>query len=149
LYLLAVFDNFEVTKGNMMIKSIQLWVGIIGMVLFLLSGQYFALMMNGLQDLADAPRLLLRSSHVYFFFGCFINIIFGLYYVEPKRLRWYFNANQSLIIASPFLLAYGFMFESLNAPDIDRAIGIQGAIILFAWLVTTAIGKLIVRFKRP
>ena len=107
-------------------------------------------MMNGSQNLADAPRLLLRSSHVSFFFGRFTNSFFGLYYVELNKLRWYFNTSQSFTIALPLLLAYGFMFESFNVPDIDRAIGIQHAIILFPWLMlTTTIGKLIVRFKRP
>jgi hypothetical protein len=52
----------------------------------LLSGQYFALRMNGLQDLADATKLLLRSSYVYFFFGCFINIVFGFYYMPSKKM---------------------------------------------------------------
>jgi|TARA_B110001454_G_C12364092_1_gene285530 hypothetical protein len=48
-------------------------------------------MMNGMQNLADVARLLLRSSHVYFLVGYVNNIIFGLCYVEANKLRWYFN----------------------------------------------------------
>ena len=124
-----------------MLKKAHLWVGIIGMILFLLSGQYFRLVLDGLQGLEDAPRLLLRTSHVYFFFACFINILFGMYYVEPSRIRSYTLYNQSLILFSPLLIGYGFLCESFQNAGIDRNIGSLGVILLFVWLLNICIGK--------
>jgi hypothetical protein len=49
-----------------------------------------------------------------------------------------------LIIKWSLLLAYGVLFESFDAQDTDREITIHGAVILFAWLVTVAVGKLII-----
>jgi hypothetical protein len=78
---------------------------------------------------SGCPETVVALVSCVFLFRLFYQYHFGLYYVEPNKRRWYFNASQSLMIASPFLLAYGFMFESFDMPDIDRAIGIQGAII--------------------
>jgi hypothetical protein len=124
------------------LKKAHLWIGIIGMALFLSSGQYFLIALNGLQDIEDTPRLLLRTSHVYFFFSCFINILFGLYYVQPPKIRWYTLYNQSLIFFSPIFILYGFVFEAVDNPGIDRYVGSIGVILCFAWLLNICIGKL-------
>ncbi len=130
-----------------LINKVHLWLGVVGMVLFLLSGQYFAQAMNGLQDLDDTPRLLLRTSHAYFFFACFINIVFGLYYKAPAKLAWYVLYNQSLVMLSPLLLAYGFVFESFSNSGIERDIGTLGVVCLFVWLLNTLLGHLIAWIK--
>ena len=124
-----------------MLKKAHLWVGIIGMILFLLSGQYFFLVLGGLQGLDDTPRLLLRTSHVYFFFASFINVLFGMYYVEPRKIGWHTIYNQSLILLSPVLIGYGFLYESFGNTGIDRNIGSLGVILLFVWLLNICIGK--------
>jgi len=124
-----------------MLKKAHLWVGIIGMILFLLSGQYFFLVLGGLQGLDDTPRLLLRTSHVYFFFASFTNILFGIYYVEPSKTGWHTICNQSLILLSPLLIGYGFLCESLQNTGIDRNIGSIGVILVFVWLLNICIGK--------
>lgn len=126
-----------------MIKKIHLWIGIVGMVLFLASGQYFQHSLSSLQDMSDTPRLLLRTSHVYFFFASIINIIFGMYYSPPRAARWYSMANQLLVMLSPVLIGYGFVFEAHNNAGIEREVGSIGVIVLFVWLLNTLVLKLI------
>lgn len=132
----------------MMLKKAHLWIGVVGVFLFILSGQYFQHFLNGLQDLQDGPRLLLRTSHAYFFFASMINLVFGLYYSPPANIKWYTVANQALIMASPFLIAYGFIFEAHNNPGIEREVGSLGVIALFVWLVNRVFGTVYLSIKR-
>lgn len=60
------------------------------------------------------PRLLLRTSHIYLFLTGVINLVFGLYYTPPEKIRWYAIYNQSLIMLAPFFVLYGFVFETLG-----------------------------------
>jgi len=123
-----------------MLKKLHLWTGIIFLILFLLTGQYFRIYLHGLQTLPDAERLLLKTGHVYLFFASFINIMFGLYWPEPEKIKWTTIANQSLILISPVLLTYSFIFEAALTYNISRLVGALGVILIFIWLVTTATG---------
>ena len=116
------------TESALLVRRLHLAVGTVGMLLFLLSGQYFQHALHGLQDLEDVPRLLLRSSHVYFFFACFVNVLFGLYFSMPSVARRYALVNQ------PLLIGYGFLFESMGQHGIDRPVASLGVVALFVWL---------------
>ena len=129
----------------MLVKKLHLWVGGLGMAGFLMSGIYFQVALHGLQGMEDSQRLLLRTSHVYLFMSCFINVIFGFYYQPPSRLKPMTVFNQSLIMLSPFFIAYGFIFETLGNPGINRAIGSIGVIMLFVWLLHISMGRMIRR----
>jgi hypothetical protein len=133
-----------------MIKKIHLWIGILGIVLFLLSGQYFKLALDALQGMEDAPRLLLRTSHIYLFLASIINFIFGLYYIQPQKVKWYTLYNQLFIMLSPILIAYGFVFETLNNEGINRTVGSLGIFLIFAWFGNIIIGKVyqVVKFNK-
>ncbi|MEH6549016.1 MAG: hypothetical protein V7711_16755 [Pseudomonadales bacterium] len=134
-----------------MLKQTHLCIGLVGLALFLLSGQYFALQMGGLQDLEDTPRLLLRTSHVYLFFSSMINITLGLYFVQSLRLKWYTVLNHCLVLVSPVLLVYSLVFEAFNNTGIERELGKLGVIVLFAWILNVFLGKalgfLLVKFR--
>lgn len=123
-----------------MIKKLHLYIGIIGFIAFILSGQYFQHMLGGLKELDDAPRLLLRTSHIYLFLTSVINIVFGLYYTPPEKIRWYTIYNQSLIMLAPFFILYGFVFETLGNEGIDRPIGSLGLFLVLFWLGNIVIG---------
>jgi len=121
-----------------MLKKLHLYVGIIFLIIFLLTGLYLKHFLHGMPE--DAPRLLLRSGHVYLFFAAFINILFGLYWPEPEKIKWTTIANQSLVLVAPILLTYSFIFEAALTYDINRRAGAIGAVLIFIWLVTTGIG---------
>lgn len=125
-----------------MIKKVHFWVGVTGLVAFILSGQYFQHALDGLQGLEDTPRLLLRSSHIYLFFASMLNLLLGLYYVEPTKVGWATIYNQSFILLAPFLIGYGFVFETLTNEGIDRTVGSTGVIFVFVWVANIVIGRI-------
>lgn len=65
-----------------------------------------------------------------------------MYYEQPVRVKWYVLYNQSLILLSPVLIGYGFIFESFDNTGIDRSIGTLGVILVFAWLFNICIGRI-------
>ena len=130
-----------------MIRKIHLWVGISGFILFLLSGQYFKLALAGLQGLENTPRLLLRTSHIYLFLTSIINLVFGLHYVPPQKVRWYTIYNQALIMLAPLFIGYSFIFETITNSGIERNYTVIGMLLILAWLGNTAIGKIFSFFK--
>lgn len=130
-----------------MIRKIHLWIGVIGLILFLLSGQYFKHALGGLQGLENTPRLLLRTSHVYLFLTSIINLVFGLYYVQPEKIRWFTIYNQSLIMLAPFFVGYSFVFETITNTGINRPFTLIGMVLILAWVGNIIIGKLYSFFK--
>ena len=124
-----------------MLKKLHLWLGIIFFIVFLLTGQYFRIHYHGLQNLPDVERLMLRSGHVYLFFAAFINIVFGLYWTEPAKIKWTTIVNQSLILLSPPLLTYSFVAEDVMYHGLQRGLGTLGVTLLLIWLINTAVGR--------
>jgi hypothetical protein len=51
--------------------------------------------------------------------------------------------NHALVIISPFLILYGFIFETINNPGIERDVGSLGVLLLFVWLINVGIGKVV------
>lgn len=127
--------------NNIPLKQLHLWIGIIGLIAFVLSGQYFQHALGGLKELDDAPRLLLRTSHVYLFLTSVINLVFGLYYTPPEKIRWFTIYNQSLIMLSPFVVAYSFATETLTNTGIDRPFTLLAMVLILAWIGNIGIGK--------
>lgn len=123
-----------------MLKKIHLWIGIIGLIVFALSGQYFLIYLGGLKEMADVPRLLLRTSHIYLFLASALNLALGLYYLQPEKLRWYHFYTQGLLMISPFLILYGFIFETLGNEGIDRPVGNLGLFAILFWMGNLLIG---------
>ena len=122
------------------LKQLHLWIGIIGLIAFVLSGQYFKHMLGGLKELDDAPRLLLRTSHVYLFLTSVINLVFGLYYAPPAKIRWYTIYNQSLIMLAPFVVGYSFVTETLTNTGIDRPWTLLAMVLILAWIGNIGMG---------
>src|SRR4030095_9934829 len=60
-------------------KRIHLFFGISLFVVFVLTGQYMDKFLNHLHGMADGPRLLYRSRHIYILLAALINIGLGTY----------------------------------------------------------------------
>ena len=131
-----------------MIWRLHLIVGLSGVALFLLSGRHFLHGPDGLQGVDDTPRLLLRTSHIYFFMASLVSVVLGLYYRPKTPLPLAIVLNQFLVIASPFLLAYGFVFEAHDNLGIEQPVSALGIIVLFVWLVNNLLGRLVQWYKR-
>jgi hypothetical protein len=73
--------------------------------------------------------------------------VVGLYRVPGASLHSYDNYNALLLLAAPILIGYGFLFETLGNPGIDREIGTVGVIMVFAWLLSLPIGLVYNRIR--
>jgi hypothetical protein len=55
-------------------KRVHLICGIAAVFVFLLTGQYMAIYQGHLQGMADLPRMLFRSRHIYILFTGLLNL---------------------------------------------------------------------------
>lgn len=63
----------------MTFRRLHLLVGLAAVVLFGLTGLYMHFRYDHLRGMADATRLLFRSTHVYLLFSGLLNLALGLY----------------------------------------------------------------------
>jgi hypothetical protein len=103
------------------LKSVHLLVGIFGIVVFVLTGQYMEIFLRGMIDMPDGPRLLYRTSHLYLMWSSLVNLLVGVYFVaanvKVSRLMQCFASG--LLLAGPPLIIAGFFLES-PANNLDR-----------------------------
>jgi hypothetical protein len=104
-----------------LLKPIHLGLGIFGIVVFVLTGQYMAIVLQGLNGMADGPRLLYRTSHLYLMWASLANLLMGFYFVAAasKGMRLLQIGASVLLFAAPPLFLLGFFLES-SAGDLDR-----------------------------
>jgi hypothetical protein len=96
-------------------------VGALALVAFVLSGQYMHWSLGHLHDMADVPRLMYRSSHIYLLFAGLLNLALGLYLQVPEtgRARWAQFIGSVMLVASPVFFGWSFWIES-RQPSIER-----------------------------
>jgi hypothetical protein len=101
-------------------RRLHLFVGLVGLVGFLLTGQYMDRVHDHLRGMDEARRLLFRSCHIYLLFGSLLNLALGLYLVPRVGWRrWVAAAGSALVLAGPFFAALGFFTEPWLS-DLER-----------------------------
>ncbi len=95
------------------VRRIHLALGLVGLVAFVATGQVMDLRHGHLRGLADGPRLLFRSAHIYLLFSALVNLLLGVYLTPaPTRARRALQAGGSLLVAvGPPLLLWAFFRE--------------------------------------
>jgi hypothetical protein len=94
------------------LRWLHLAVGVVGIVGFLLTGQYMDKVHDHLRGMDDARRLLFRSTHIYLLFCSLVNLALGLYFRPGIGWRhWIRLLGSLLVLAAPFLEAVGFFSE--------------------------------------
>jgi hypothetical protein len=114
------------------IKRLHFWTGIAGILIFTLTGQYMSLYHNHLQGMADGPRMLYRSAHIYLLLSSIINLVVGVY-LQPEaitRLRLLQFITSGILLLSPALILVGFFIEPQLA-DLSRPYTSIALFILF------------------
>jgi hypothetical protein len=90
----------------------HLLVGIIGVVVFLLTGQYMHWWHNHLYGMANTPRLLFRSTHIYLLWSSLLNMAIGLY-IRQCTVKWCQNLQRvgsfAILLGPPLLIAAFFI----------------------------------------
>lgn len=93
-------------------RWLHLTVGIVGVVGFLLTGQYMEHAHDHLRGMDDARRLLFRSTHIYLLFSSLVNLALGLHLRPVRGWRWWLRTPGSLLVLStPFFATAGFFTE--------------------------------------
>ena len=88
-------------------------LGSVGILAFIASGQYMDLRLDHLRGMADAPRLLFRSAHIYLLLSALLNLVLGIYF-RPARTalrRGAQSVGSALIAAGPPLFVTAFISE--------------------------------------
>ena len=115
------------------LKRFHFWVGVIGIIIFLMTGQYMYHWHAHLEGMADGPRMLFRSAHIYFLLASVINLVVG-FYLTPKSLqhRKYTQIIISiLVLLAPVLVLIGFFVEP-HLSELSRPYSTFGMYALFA-----------------
>src|SRR5829696_8592786 len=97
-------------------RRLHLWIGLTGMVAFILTGQYMDRWLGHLAGVADLPRMLYRSAHIYLLLGSLLNLVLGLYQVEAGDgwRRWVGRGGSILLAIAPVLFLTAFAREPLR-----------------------------------
>ena len=94
------------------LKLLNFTFGVVGMILFLIQGQYMDINYDYLKGMEDGPRMLFRSAHIYFLLASIINLCIGVYWeVRNDKLIFIKNIISLIAIFSPIFLLFGFFYE--------------------------------------
>ena len=101
-------------------RRLHLAVGAAALVAFVLTGQYMDRVHAHLDGMADAPRMLYRSAHIYLLFASLINLLLGVYLRAAGDAvgRLLQLAGSVALLATPVLFAIAFFTE----PALDELV---------------------------
>jgi hypothetical protein len=83
------------------------WIGVGGMCVFALTGQYMDRVLDHLVGMSDGPRMLYRSAHIYILLASMMNLIYGINF-RPLRPDWLQGICSFIIALSPALMLLEF-----------------------------------------
>lgn len=110
-------------------RDLHLLVGVLGMVMFLLTGQYMA-RVAGVDALADAQRLAYRSVHIYLLLASVINIATGYFMPGGAVTNLLQRLCCTLLLLSPAALLVSF-FTELSDGSLDRPLASNALYLIF------------------
>ena len=128
-------------------RRLHLLVGSLALVAFLATGQYMDRVHAHLQGMADAPRMLYRSAHIYLLFASLLNLLLGAYLVLAPRgwVRMLQIAGSVALLVTPLLFLAAFAIEpgltGLLRPWARPAIELSIAGVLVHVLAATALAR--------
>jgi hypothetical protein len=94
-------------------KKVHLIFGVFILAAFLLTGQYMDKFHNHLAGVADGPRLLYRTRHIFILFAGLLNLGIGAYFtyrIETWRRTMQLLGSLLIFVAS-FLFLIAFFYE--------------------------------------
>lgn len=117
-----------------MLRRVHLWTGLLGLVLFPLTGLYMKLHWPPMPALPGDVRLLYRSRHIYLLLAALVNLLLGLYFeASPSsRRRQVQGLGSGFILVSPFLILWGFAVEPARGLAVPGHLAAWGIYAVFA-----------------
>ncbi len=107
----------------------HLIVGVVGMLVFVLTGQYMSLLHDGLVGMDDGRRMLMRTAHIFIMLTALINICVGAY-AQHSQSGWLRCVISAIILVSPMLMTLEF-FYGADDVNIRRPFAYYSLILLF------------------
>ena len=97
-------------------RRAHLIFGITAVFAFILTGQYMDRGLAHLRGMADAPRMLFRSRHIYILLAGLLNLGLGTYLTpQPQEWRRLLQlAGSVLIFGATSLLVLAFFYEPMR-----------------------------------
>lgn len=96
------------------LRLTHLAAGLLGVVAFVLTGQYMDASLDHLRGMPDALRTLYRSGHIYILFAGLLHLLLGAYLQlkRPTVVTVMQVAGSVLLFAALALFLYGFFVET-------------------------------------
>jgi hypothetical protein len=94
-------------------RGLHLWAGVLGVVAFLVTGQFMRHHQPPMDTLSESVRLMHRSRHIYILASGLVNLMLGLY-VRPQFSRWrrvMQSIGSALLVSSTAMLILAFIEE--------------------------------------
>ena len=121
------------TYKNYPLRWFHLLIGIIGVIVFLNTGQYMDKELNHLRGMELGPRALYRSAHIYILFASLMHLLLGAYLQQATgiiRNMLQYAASLMIVIALG-LFIYSFYTETnlqlIERPNIRLGIYLSAA----------------------
>jgi len=103
----------------------------------------------GVEHLADAPRMLYRSAHIYFLLACVVNVSVGYHMSRSTPMNFLQYLISVILLASPVLLIFSFFTES-TVNSHDRPVAAIALYLLFGGAVLLLLHEVYRKLKdRP
>jgi hypothetical protein len=115
------------------VKRFHLVFGLVLVIVFLLTGQYMDRFHNHLEGMADGPRMLYRSRHIYILLTGLVHLGMGSYItdrVQTKQRTLQLIGSLMLTIA-PVLFILAF-FKEPNMTGLDNPFSQKGVYLAAA-----------------
>ena len=127
-------------------RNAHLFIGGLGLALFMLQGQYMARFL-GVAELPDAARMMYRSAHIFLLLASVANVSAG-YFMSPTMTANHWQRLCGLVLLiSPAILIWSFFTES-QISTLDRPLARTGLYLLFGAAVILLLDESYRRLKR-
>jgi len=114
-------------------KRFHLIFGFLVLVAFLLTGQYMDRFLEHLRGMADGPRMLYRSRHIYILFSALLHLGIGTYFTyRPDILPKTLQLLASLLITIASVLFIVAFFQEPQLTNLYVPLSRQGIYITVA-----------------
>src|SRR5215212_10277333 len=117
-------------------KRLHLWVGVIALFIFLLTGQYMDYLHVRTGVLGETARVMFRSRHIYLLLAGLVNLGLGAYF-RAREAGWRRGLQllgSALVVAAPLLMVAAFFTEPVG-PGLKRHFTLPAIITLAAGTV--------------
>ena len=125
----------------MSLRRLHLIVGVLALIAFVLSGQYMDRLYDHLRGMADGPRMMYRTAHIYILWSGLLNLVTGAYLkrIADGLARHAQTLASAFLLVGPALLCISFLTESTSVELVRPAarLAIYGALaggLLHAWI---------------